>query len=96
MNDVATKAKYKILRGKIDPNSAGVDALHNDKMPAHADQPEENFFFAAGTDGGCLAMDLWHRVALTCDSKMRVECVEILPMQAVLSSRSIRSGFVGN
>ena len=62
MNDAATKAEYKILRGKLDPNSAGMDALHNDKMPANEDQPGENFFFAAGTDGGCLEIDLGRTV----------------------------------
>lgn len=62
--DTATKAEYKILRGKIDPNSVGLQALHNDKMPANEDQPGENFFFAAGTDGGCLEIDLGRAISV--------------------------------
>jgi len=64
MNDAATKAEYKILRGRIDPNSAGTQVLHNDKMPTNEDQPGENFFFAAGTDGGCLEIDLGRSIAV--------------------------------
>ena len=64
MNDAATKAEYKILEGKIDPNSAGMVALHNDKMPVNEDQPAENFFFAAGTDGGCLEIDLGRTISV--------------------------------
>jgi hypothetical protein len=62
--DAATKAEIKILRGKIDPNSAGLQALHNDKMPANEDQPGENFFFAAGTNGGCLEIDLGRAITI--------------------------------
>jgi len=64
MNDAATKAEYKILRGKLDPNSAGIEALHNDKMPGNEDQPGENFFFAAGSDGGCLEIDLGRTISV--------------------------------
>ena len=64
MDDAASKAEYKILRGKLDPNSAGPEALHNDKMPANEDQPGENFFFAAGTDGGCLEIDLGRTISV--------------------------------
>jgi Peptidase of plants and bacteria len=63
-DDVASKAEYKVLRGKVDPNSAGLQALHNDKMPANEDQPSENFFFAAGTDGGCIEIDLGRAISV--------------------------------
>ncbi len=60
MNDVAAHAEFKILRGRLDPNSIGIEALRNGRLPATEDQPAENFFFAAGTDGGCLEIDLGH------------------------------------
>ncbi len=63
-DDAATRAEYKIFRGNIDTNSAGLQALHNDKLPANEDQPGENFFFAAGTDGGCLEIDLGRAISV--------------------------------
>ena len=57
-NDAATTAKILIASGEADPNGASLDKLHDGKLPDEADQPQENFFFDAGTEGGRLQMDL--------------------------------------
>jgi len=57
-HDAAAAAKILIAAGEADPNGASLDKLHDGKLPDDADQPQENFFFAAGTEGGRLQMDL--------------------------------------
>ena len=57
-SDAATAAKFTIVSGELDANGGGLDALHDGKVPAEADDPAENFFFAAGTSGGRLLTDL--------------------------------------
>jgi hypothetical protein len=57
-SDAATKAKFTIVDGRRDRNGGNVDKLHDGKIPIEEDQPSENFFFNAGTDGGRLLVDL--------------------------------------
>ncbi len=57
-DDAATQAKFTIVSGARDDNGAGVEALNDGKLPTEEDQPEQNFFFDAGTDGGRLQVDL--------------------------------------
>jgi hypothetical protein len=57
-NDAAAKAKFSIVDGERDDNGAELDALHDGKLPAEEDEPGENFFFNAGTEGGRLQVDL--------------------------------------
>jgi hypothetical protein len=57
-SDAATKAKFVIVDGERDPNGGDVDKLNDGQLPTNADQPEENFFFNAGTSGGRLQADL--------------------------------------
>lgn len=57
-DDAASKAKLTLLDGEVDGNSADLDALTDGKLPAFEDEPRANFFFAQGTGGGRLAMDL--------------------------------------
>ncbi len=57
-NDAATTAKFIIVDGEADSNSGDLDTLHDGKLPEEADQPDENFFFSAGSDGGRLQVDL--------------------------------------
>ena len=57
-SDAATKAKFTIVEGRRDFNGGDVDKLHDGKIPTDEDQPAENFFFNAGTDGGRLLVDL--------------------------------------
>lgn len=57
-DDAAAKAKISIAEGEKDPNGADTEALNDGKLPSEEDQPEQNFFFNAGTEGGRLALDL--------------------------------------
>jgi hypothetical protein len=57
-DDLATKAKFVIADGERDENSGELEKLHDGKLPTEEDQPDENFFFSAGTDGGRLQIDL--------------------------------------
>ena len=63
-NDFGTKATWKIISGKIDQNSGGIAALHDGKVPSNDDAPRENFFFAAGSNGGLVHVDLKKSVDL--------------------------------
>jgi hypothetical protein len=63
-NDAATRATFQVVDGRLDPNSGGVGILHAGRVPDHEDQPAENFFFAPGTDGGRLLVDLGASVAV--------------------------------
>ena len=56
--DAANQAKLTILAGRRDRSGGEVDRLIDGKLPSEADQPGGNFFFAAGTDGGRLLLDL--------------------------------------
>ncbi len=63
--DAATKARFAIVDGMRDENGGDLDKLHDGKGPAEEDQPGENFFFAAGTDGGRLLVDFGSAVEIT-------------------------------
>ncbi|HWX21011.1 MAG TPA: family 16 glycoside hydrolase [Candidatus Binatia bacterium] len=56
--DAATKATFTIVDGERDDNGGDLDKLHDGKVPTEEDQPAENFFFNAGTEGGRLVVDL--------------------------------------
>ncbi len=57
-NDAATNARFTILDGERDDNGGDLDRLHDGKLPTEEDEPAENFFFNAGTEGGRLRVDL--------------------------------------
>ncbi|NLZ07661.1 MAG: DUF1080 domain-containing protein [Phycisphaerae bacterium] len=57
-SDAATQARFTVVDGRPDGNGGGVEKLHDGKVPTEEDQPAENFFFRAGTDGGRLLVDL--------------------------------------
>jgi hypothetical protein len=57
-NDAATKATFTLVDGRRDGNGGALGKLHDGKIPTEEDQPAENFFFNAGTDGGRLLIDL--------------------------------------
>lgn len=57
-NDAATKAAFTLVDGRRDRNGGELDVLHDGRVPSEEDQPAANFFFAAGTDGGRLLVDL--------------------------------------
>jgi hypothetical protein len=57
-NDAATKAELVLVDGERDRNGGGLAVLHDGRLPSGEDQPAENFFFRAGSDGGRLRFDL--------------------------------------
>ena len=57
-SDAATGAKVTLVDGARDNNGGDVSVLIDGTVPANEDQPRANFFFAAGTDGGRIAIDL--------------------------------------
>lgn len=57
-SDAATKAVFSIVEGQRDRNGGTLDKLHDGLIPTNEDQPTENFFFAAGTSGGRLFINL--------------------------------------
>ncbi|MCX8157559.1 MAG: basic secretory family protein [Verrucomicrobiae bacterium] len=63
-NDAGAGAKMEVVSGRVDPNSGGVACLNDGRLPSDEDVPGANFFFAAGTDGGRLLVDLTRPVRL--------------------------------
>jgi hypothetical protein len=57
-NDAATTAQFTIIEGQRDRNGGELNALQDGKVPTGEDQPRENFFFQAGSDGGRVCVDL--------------------------------------
>src|SRR6267154_523646 len=63
-NDTATAARFTIVDGEADSNGGDLDKLHDGKLPTDADQPEESFFFSAGSDGGRLRVDFGDAISI--------------------------------
>lgn len=63
-NDAATKAEFALVEGERDQNGGSLAVLHDGRVPTDEDQPPENFFFRAGTDGGRLRLDLGNITAV--------------------------------
>jgi hypothetical protein len=55
--DLASSATFRVLSGRVDPNSGGIGALYDDRVPRIADEPGANFFFHTGTSGGRVLVD---------------------------------------
>lgn len=62
--DAATKAVFTLIDGRRDGNGAALEALHDGQVPTEADQPGRNFFFAGGSDGGRIRVDLGKAVPI--------------------------------
>jgi hypothetical protein len=62
--DEASMAKFSIVDGVKDDNSGELEKLHDGKLPTEEDQPAENFFFDAGTEGGRVLVDLGSTTAI--------------------------------
>lgn len=58
VNDLGAKAVWKVAGGKADGNSAAITVLFDGQLPSTNDQPTQNFFFAAGSSGGLISVDL--------------------------------------
>lgn len=56
-SDAAAAATFAILDGEPDRNGAGLEALHDGRLPGDEDQPARNFFFGRSA-GGRLLVDL--------------------------------------
>jgi hypothetical protein len=56
--DAAEQARFELLNGQKDPNGGALECLVDGKLPGEEDQPQANFFFAAGGSGGRLRIDL--------------------------------------
>jgi hypothetical protein len=56
--DAANEATFTLVAGRRDRNGGDVDRLNDGRLPREADEPRSNFFFAAGSDGGMLLVDL--------------------------------------
>ena len=56
--DAATLAKFTLVDGQRDNNGGTLARLHDGRGPKSEDEPAQNFFFAQGTDGGRLQIDL--------------------------------------
>jgi hypothetical protein len=56
-DNAAAGAKLKLVVGQADGNSPGLKALTDGILPSAEDEPEANFFFADGTDGGRILVD---------------------------------------
>jgi hypothetical protein len=63
-DDAATAATVSIVDGDRDENGGELSKLNDGKVPTEADQPAESFFFAQGTDGGRLLIDLQQPIAI--------------------------------
>ncbi|HEX2999411.1 MAG TPA: hypothetical protein VHR86_04155, partial [Armatimonadota bacterium] len=63
-NDAATTAQFTLVDGRQDPNGENIDKLHDGQIPRQEDQPQRNFFFAQGTDGGRILVDLGKATSL--------------------------------
>ena len=50
-DDAGTKAVFSLVDGRRDRNGGDLEKLHDSRLPVEEDQPAENFFFAAGTEG---------------------------------------------
>ncbi len=57
-NDAAATVRFTLVDGMRDRNGGTLDVLHDGRLPSESDQPAQNFFFAAGTDGGRIQIDL--------------------------------------
>lgn len=63
-NDAAAQARFRLVDGQSDPNGSRLRALNDGRLPDEEDQPSENFFFQAGTEGGRLQLDLGNVIAI--------------------------------
>jgi hypothetical protein len=61
-NNAASGAKVKLVVGRADGNSVGLKALIDGVLPSAEDQPDANFFFNDGSDGGRFLLDLGHSI----------------------------------
>ncbi len=62
--DAGQRGHWSVISGTVDSVAGGLEKLNDGQLPPSSDQPSENFFFAPGTDGGRLLLELTHLVSL--------------------------------
>ena len=62
--NAASNAKFVLVDGGRDPNGGDLAKLHDGKGPTEPDQPEENFFFTQGADGGRIQVDFGNEIEI--------------------------------
>ena len=62
--DAASKAKFSLVDGDRDPAGGDLEKLNDAMLPSEPDEPHENFFFDAGTDGGRIGIDLGNAIEI--------------------------------
>lgn len=63
--NAAANARLKLVVGQMDSNSPGLKALTDGILPGNEDEPEANFFFADGSDGGRFLLDLGRSIDIS-------------------------------
>lgn len=63
-SDAATTARFTLVDGQRDGNGGTLDALRDGQVPSEADQPGRNFFFAGGSPGGRILVDLGKAISI--------------------------------
>jgi len=56
--DAANRAKFTIVAGSRDRNGGDLKLLNDGRLPEGEDEPGANLFFAAGSEGGRILVDL--------------------------------------
>jgi hypothetical protein len=56
--DAAAKAILMLVHGQRDRNGGSISVLNDGRLPSGEDDPAANFFFAQGSEGGRIVMDL--------------------------------------
>ncbi len=63
-SDLAEAGEWSVVDGRLDANGGPVKRLSDGVVPRVADEPGENVFFAAGSAGGRLRLDLKRKVEI--------------------------------
>ena len=63
-NNAAALAKFVIVSGDRDENGGEINVLQGRRLPTEEDEPEANFFFDAGTQGGRFQVDLGRTIKI--------------------------------
>jgi hypothetical protein len=64
LHDAGAKATFTLIDGERDRNGGDLAKLRDGRLPRTADEPNSNFFFGAGTDGGRILADLGSAIDL--------------------------------
>src|SRR5579884_373210 len=57
-NDAGSNARFRVIDGNGDENGGDITVLNDGALPTAEDEPNSNFFFAPGSNGGVIVADL--------------------------------------